>query len=346
MSEKQQKTRFWLSLTMGVLIVLAALTGCSSSNDKSSQSKSEFASMADTAALQNAEKAKAVDSNTSKTDAKSGTRSSASEPGGFTASDNTDGLNRKLIYKANLEMEVENYDKAQNEVKAMTASSGGYVLQFSENQSTGQRGGTFVIKVPASGFSSLLSKLDGIKNKKIIRNVQGQDVTEEYVDLTARLKARQAVEARLLSFMEKATKADELISFSTELGKVQTEIEQIQGRMRYLDQNVALSTIEVRVYQREGLTSARTLEKQSTGNRMLDALQGSFHFVIRSLEALLVVLSGALPVLILLAIIITPFVWYNLRRKKRSKGEEPFRFGKKKTESTDSPTDSDEGKRS
>ncbi|HEY0827196.1 MAG TPA: DUF4349 domain-containing protein, partial [Bacilli bacterium] len=159
-----------------------------------------------------------------------------------------EGFNRKLIYKANVSLEVKDYGKAQSAVRDLVALSDGYILQFSDTKTTYEKGGTFVIKVPTNGFMPFISKL-AEKYPDLQQTVQGQDVTEEYVDLTSRLKAKQAVESRLLAFMEKADKATDLLNFSNNLGSVQEEIEQIKGRMRYLDQNVAFSTIEIRVYQ-------------------------------------------------------------------------------------------------
>ena len=89
----------------------------------------------------------------------------------------------------------------------MVSLAGGYMLNFSDTQTKYELGGIFVIKVPSSGFQSFVNKLEELKKKDTVpqRNVKGQDVTEEYVDIQSRLKAKQVVESRLLSFMEKAT---------------------------------------------------------------------------------------------------------------------------------------------
>lgn len=91
-----------------------------------------------------------------------------------------------------------------------------------------------------------MSFLDGLEELEVIsfqKNVHGQDVTEEYFDIHSRLGAKQFVEARLLDFMEKAQRTDDLLAFSSELAKVQEEIERFKGRIRYLDQIVEYSTI-------------------------------------------------------------------------------------------------------
>ncbi|TVY09606.1 DUF4349 domain-containing protein [Paenibacillus cremeus] len=241
----------------------------------------------------------------------------AGAQGSFTGQalpDNSDAYTRKIIYTAHLVMQVEKYQDVAQQVQETVKQAGAYILQFNENTMTNEKSGTFTIKVPANGFQSLLSQLEKL-NPTMQKSLQGQDVTEEYVDLTARLKAKQVVESRLTAFMEKATKAEELVSFSNELGKVQEEIERIKGRMRYLEQNVAYSTIELRVTQKIG--SAEIIQSRDRGpliTRSAAALNGSVVVLSVALQWLVVILAGALPVLILLALIGIP-LW--MVRKRR-----------------------------
>lgn len=234
-----------------------------------------------------------------------------------TGSDEAAGFNRKLIYHANLVMPVDDYSKAQTALRDLVALSGAYILQFSESANTGERGGTYTIKVAANGFVSLLDGLEKI-SPSLQRNVQGQDVTEEYVDLSSRLKAKQLVETRLLGFMEKASKTDDLLAFSNELSKVQEAIEQIKGRMRYLDQNVAYSTIEVRMYQQ---TDKKPLlsdpSKLSLGERLQKAWGSSLNVLVAVLQGVLVFLAAALPVIVIVMLIGVPIWVYRRKRNKQ-----------------------------
>lgn len=226
------------------------------------------------------------------------------------------GFNRKLIYRANLVMPVEDYAKAQTALRDLVALSGAYILQFSESANTGEKGGTYTIKVAANGFVSMLDGLEKL-SPALQRNVQGQDVTEEYVDLNSRLTAKQLVETRLLSFMEKASKTDDLLAFSNELAKVQETIEQIKGRMRYLDQNVSYSTIEIRMYQQTGKKPLLSDPNELTlSERVEKAWGSSLNVLVAVMQGLLVFLAAAVPVLFILLLIAVP-VWV-YRRKRNS----------------------------
>ncbi|MGG1514880.1 DUF4349 domain-containing protein [Paenibacillus oryzisoli] len=332
------KGKWWLA---GVFIALLLLAGCGSAQDSGSSAASSAQEMkavqpvkAEGATTAMADRAVASGqagqsgvTSQSQPVAQANTASASSTAGQPapslvvtpTGTDGVDGFNRKLIYKANLVMPVEDYAKAQTALRDLVALSGGYILQFSENTTTGERGGTYTIKIAADGFVSLLDGLEKI-SPTLQRNVQGQDVTEEYVDLTSRLKAKQVLEERLLSFMEKATKTDDLLAFSNELSKVQEAIEQIKGRMRYLDQNVTYSTVELRMYQATGKKPLLSDPNELTlKDRVQKAWQSSLNVLVACLQGILVFLAAAFPVLVILLLLGIPFWVY--RSKRRSKLE-------------------------
>jgi hypothetical protein len=246
------------------------------------------------------------------------TEQTADDTAGFTGKDVVAGLNKKLIYKANLTMEVEDYAAAQSEVRNMITLAGGYIIGFTESMSEFEKGGTFVMKVPAAGFSPFLNNLEKIKNEGIQRSIEGQDVSEEYVDLESRLKAKQLMESQYIEFMKKATKSADLVAFANQLGAIQEEIEQIKGRMRYIDQNVSFSTVELRLYQTD--KSIADIQKKEQGpllSRASDALTSSLHALSVMFQWLFVFLAAALPVLIVAAIILILVLW--LRKKVKRK---------------------------
>lgn len=239
---------------------------------------------------------------------------------GFQQAATDAGLNSKLIYRASVVMEVKDYAKAQSEIRNLVMLAGGYIVEFSENQSQHELGGNFMLKVPAAGFSSFLDRLEGLKPESLQRSIQGQDVSEEYVDLESRLKVKQAMEARYLKFVEQATQTKQLVEFVNELERIQTEIEQIKGRMRYIDSNVSFSTIEIRVYQPD----ASKLAAASSGDtplleRMKNALTGSIDVLSLFFQWLVVFAAGALPLLVIAALIVIP-IWM-ARRKNRAERE-------------------------
>lgn len=225
-------------------------------------------------------------------------------------------LQRKIIYEADLAMKTSDYTGVVDKIQAEVSKSGGYVLEFNESGRTGDgKRGRFVIKVPGAGFDSLMSRIEAIGPLES-KSMRGQDVTEEFVDLEARLKVAEVAESRLLSFMEKATKTEELVAFSSELTKVQQTIEQIKGRMRYLEQNVTFSTIRLTV--EEKISSAEALkaaDKPPLAERALGKMRDGWAVFVYVMEGLILALSALLPFLLVLAVIIVP-IWLTSRRRR------------------------------
>lgn len=309
---------------IGACLLLAALiAGCSSAGKSDSASDAGSAQYSSTESLASDTKAsmnKAPQAEAPQAlEAESGEY--ASDSANSAAGMGTDaiaadeGFNRKLIYRADLSMEVEDYVKAQSELLNRVQLAGGYVLEFSDQKSLYELGGTFTVKVPSGGFMNFIQQLEQMKHLEFSRNLQANDVTEEYVDLEARLKAKQVVEARLLSFMEKAQKADDLVRFSSELGSVQEEIERIKGRMRYLEQNVAFSTVNLRLYQTlEDADQASIKSKKPFGERISSTLSTSWQWTVAFLQGIVLFVVGALPILVLLSI--AAAVYWGVYRKK------------------------------
>lgn len=345
--DQAEKKRWVRRAAAAALIVLALVAaGCSSASreaaDKSmsggasgSSSAAPMESLAvapQAAAVETAADSAAMANTAAKSAGAANTAATEEALGatGATPSAPADGYERKLIYKAGVTMEVESYARSQSEVRGMVAAAGGYILQFSEYNSEREKGGTYVLKVPAAGFVGLIDELERMQPISLQRSMQGQDVTEEYVDLAARLKAKQVVEARLLAFMEKAARTDELIAFSNELGKVQEEIERIKGRIRYLDQNVDYSTIELRMFEKlaPGAAKADGAPKPAVAERAWNAMKASGSVLASFFQGLIVVLAGALPVAAVLALIGIP-AYYLARflHRRTAKGGEPSPAG-------------------
>lgn len=325
----------WVALWLMLLLLVAA--GCSSSSKQESAPQSAFTSAGNApsaAADQSGSRSSSTASNTTgvqstssalnnadtKAKQEAGKAAGASAPTssayGLALADSAGAFDRKILYKANIVMEVGHYGDAVSDIKNKALLAGGYIVQFSENRTTYEQSGTLTVKVPSNGFTGFIAALEQMKPKTIQQSIQGQDVTEEFVDLTSRLKAKQVVESRLLDFLGKSAKTEELISFSNELGKVQEEIEKIKGRMTYLEQNVAFSTVEIRIYQKlEAAKKAEDKQTDSFGTQLKHTASKSAAVMMDVLQALMLFIAGALPVLLVLAIVGTPFIlWIRKRR--------------------------------
>jgi uncharacterized coiled-coil protein SlyX len=250
---------------------------------------------------------------------------SASRPSDFPAVETADlkaaqeptatvGATRHIIYQANLVLHVEDFGVAERKMVELVKTTGGYVAQFREDRPTGaQRGGRWTVRVPVPQFDHFLSEAGklGVADH---REVKSDDVSEEFVDLEARLKNKQQLEARLLEIVAKrAGEIKDIIAVEAELARVREEVERMQGKLRYLTDRVALTTIEVSAYERrDDRPPEVTLAGKIAATFWLSVDQ------LRQLaEACLLLAVAMSPWLIVLLLLLGPLGWLVRRQAKR-----------------------------
>lgn len=155
---------------------------------------------------------------------------------------------RLVIRTAALSLQVESVREAEARVRATADALGGYVVSSETSGDEGFLTARVVFRVPADRFDEALSGVQGLAKKVLARSVSGEDVTEEFVDLESRLRTLEATRDRLLDLLARAETVEEALSVNTALTDVQGQVEQVTGRMQYLKQSAALSTVTVELH--------------------------------------------------------------------------------------------------
>ncbi|MFD1361832.1 DUF4349 domain-containing protein [Lentibacillus salinarum] len=236
--------------------------------------------------------------------------------------DETNQDDRKVIYTANLRIEVKDYQKTVDAIQADASDSGGYIVESNmhEGNEEGLTTGRVTVRVPQDQFQAFIQMVEDGSSNVLESSTSGQDVTEEYVDLESRLDSKQVVEERLLSFMEQADETEDLLKISDDLADVQQEIEEITGRMHYLDNKVDLATVTIRI--EENNVSLSGEDDLNTWDKTKGQFMKSINFLLSVFSGLFVFMIGGLPVLIILAIIGGGAFWMIRKRKKRHQENE------------------------
>ncbi len=155
---------------------------------------------------------------------------------------------RRVIHSADIAMQTRNFTKAERVIPELVKQLGGYVTDITLDRQQGeQRSGRWQARIPSEAFHLFLEELDdvGIPER---RQVTGQDITEEYVDLGARLANKKRLEERLLELMKsKSTSVADVIEFERQVAQVREEIERMEGRFRFLTNRSDLSTITLSI---------------------------------------------------------------------------------------------------
>lgn len=155
------------------------------------------------------------------------------------------GFARLVIKNAEVSLQVESVRDAEAGIRALAGKLGGYVVKVQTSGTDENMISQITFRVPAERFDDALAGAQGLAKKVLSRSISGDDVTEEYVDLESRLRNLEATRDRLQSFLDKATKVEDALSVNSSLSDVQGQIEQTRGRLQYLKQSAALSTVTV-----------------------------------------------------------------------------------------------------
>lgn len=149
---------------------------------------------------------------------------------------------RIIIRTVDMQLTVSDVAAAVDQVAALAGRSGGWVVS---SDRSAQHGGHISIRVPAGSLDSAIQRLRELAVKVESEISTSQDVTDEYVDIQSRLKGLRATEDRLLEIMQQADDVEDALKVQLELSNLQTRIEQIEGRIKYLEQTSAYSLINI-----------------------------------------------------------------------------------------------------
>ena len=151
---------------------------------------------------------------------------------------------RQVISTASLSVEVEEVQGAVAQVRVIAESLGGFVEQLSSSGSAEHQRATMTIRVPQDQFFTALERIQSL-GELLNENVGSEDVTEQFIDLEARLNSLMREEQSLLSLLDKADTVSDILTIERELSRIRTEIEQLQGRLNFLERRVEFASISV-----------------------------------------------------------------------------------------------------
>jgi PKD repeat protein len=152
---------------------------------------------------------------------------------------------RMVVKTGNIQMVVAQISSALDGINQAAARYGGYVVNSQQWKEGDRNIGSISIRVLAENYDKALSDLRSIAKSITSESTNSQDVTEEYADLDSQVRNLQATEAQLLKIMENATKTEDILSIQRELTTVRGQIEQMKGRMIYLERTSSTSLINI-----------------------------------------------------------------------------------------------------
>ncbi|KYG72000.1 uncharacterized protein DUF4349 [Roseivirga ehrenbergii] len=155
----------------------------------------------------------------------------------------------KIITTADLNMEVASLEKFEASLNELLSKYKANVTNQSRNDSDRRLDAYFTIRVPQDQFNNLFDGLKPFAKKIEHQSLNQQDVTEQFIDVETRLKNRKALEARYLELLKKANNVNDMLNIERQLNQVRSEIESQEGRLKYLNDQVDMSTIQLNAYE-------------------------------------------------------------------------------------------------
>jgi hypothetical protein len=224
---------------------------------------------------------------------------------------------RLIIRTGHLSIVVEDTEYSLAQITTLAEASGGWVVNSNVYQYSGDaKTGEITVRIPAAGFGNAIAAIKEMALDVTSESTSGQDVTDEFVDLSSRLSNLEATASRVRGFLDEARDVEDALSVNQELSRLEGDIEVIKGRMQYLSQSAAFSTltviltpdvlsqpIEVGGWRPQGIA----LEALRA---LLDTLQGLGRIAIWFVVYLL-------PMIIILGVPTWLFVRFLVRRRRR-----------------------------
>jgi hypothetical protein len=314
------RARYEVPISIVVFLGLVALVGLGGCGGASTTT-----TMAESAATTAGPTTTAAFTETTAAQAGSSEQGASGSPGS-TGQPNVSALagesGQKIIGDAVIDIEVQSggFQSSFTNAALLADRYGGYIVT-SQSSASGEEGkvdaGTIAVRVPAASFSAAVAdagKLGTLKNQRITT----QDVTEEYVDLQARIINSQAKLDTFRKLYDKAATINDIVNVQGVVTAAQDELEKLKGRQRFLQEHTSYSTLTINIREAgaEPVTTTTTTKAPwGVGKAFGDAA----HNFVKAVNAIVRALGILIPVLVIVAIIV--YVALRWRRRSRRHGE-------------------------
>jgi hypothetical protein len=158
-------------------------------------------------------------------------------------------VEKKIIKTADIKFGVSDYKKTKSKIESIVKKYKGFISQENESNNSYSIGNSITIRVPFQNFDSIVNALEGEADKFESKSINLNDVTEEFIDIEKRLENKRKVEAQYLEILKKAYTIHDILEVNEHIRVIREEIEAKEGRLKYLSNQVGLSTVTLYIHQ-------------------------------------------------------------------------------------------------
>lgn len=158
-------------------------------------------------------------------------------------------IERKLIKEGEIEFETEDINSSRQLIVKAINHFGGYVATDQESKEPGKKINTITVRIPSEKFDAFISEATTGISTFEKKDIRVKDVTEEFLDVEARLKTKKALESRFSELLKQTKSVIEILEIEKQMSQLRSDIESIEGRLKFLQSQVSLSTLSFTFYE-------------------------------------------------------------------------------------------------
>ena len=219
-----------------------------------------------------------------------------------------ENIEQKIIKTGDIRFETNDLEKTYSKMTTAVKKYNAIVQNDTEGKDYGSVFRKIIVRVPSKNFDLFLSDISKGVAYFDNKEISSQDVTEEYIDIDARLKAKKVLESRYLELLKKANKVTEMLEIEKQLSAIREEIEAKEGQLRYMQSQISMSTITIEFYKTVANEGGATI---SYGSKIWNAIKSGFN----GISSFFIGLLSIWPFLIVLA---TAIYFIRKRFKKKT----------------------------
>ena len=218
-------------------------------------------------------------------------------------------IETKIIKSGDLRFQTDDLEKTFNQIQAAVKKYNATIKNDSQSNGDYELSRKVNIRIPNENFDAFIAEISKGVSYFDRKDISSEDVTEEFIDVVSRIKTKKVLEERYLELLKKANKVSEMLEIEGQLSEIREEIEAKEGRLRYLQNKVAMSTLDIEFYKPLAEDNKATV---SYGGRIGNAFVSGFNGISNFFIGLL----GIWPVIVTLVVL---FILIRKRIKRKYK---------------------------
>ncbi len=217
------------------------------------------------------------------------TKSEPAEPDQKISQNNDNQVvdNRKIIKMADILFQVKDLEQSTDKIQTLTQKYQGFISDMNQVSSSYSINNQMSIRIPTDSFDIFI---DEVAKEAIYTNhkrIKSEDVSEEYVDISSRLKTKKEVRDRYTEILrDKANTVEEILEAEEKIRIIQEEIEAIEGRLRYLNDKVSVSTVHLEIYQEVHSQEIPKVYQKSFWDKWMENFKTGWIFILDTILSL------------------------------------------------------------